>query len=684
MKDVKKAFFVCYGGGHAEALIPVMKYLIANTSIKVDAIGINLAAEKLRMNGIPCKSLSNYLDIKSVEIGFSLAKEKHNFGSPVSFADSIAYYGFTMGDLIDEIGEKDANEVLRIFDRRTMFPAQTMTRILKIEKPDVVITTTMNRFEAATLYAAGSLGIPSVKVEDLIGRINKTYPDKIQVNTLAEKEELIQNGIKESSIILKDELNSSAAIRYCEKIYNIQLNLRPTAFAVFCNYAKEDMISRGIPQESIYVTGQPAFDNHPIYLESTNRKEVFEELGLNLDKKLIVFMSQPIVEREEVLNMIFTAVKEYSLLHYQFLIKLHPNENGEIQRIILEKYRIPNVKICKDVDVKKILAVSDLIMTVSSTTGLEAAVMEKPLLYIKISNGLDDIPFDEMGIGVPCTNSKEISMQINNILNEKIELSANKLKEYASDSNAAKRVANIVELLANKKIKPRKKVDIIVQARMGSSRLPGKVMMLYCGIPQIQHVVDRMKYSRLATDILVATSTCDNNNILKEYFDNNNIRWYEGSEENVLERYINAAETLGTEVVVRVTTDNPLTSAVCIDMMIESHLQKNADFTFMESLPLGVTAEVVNLEILKKIAKKKDLSKEDLEHVTIYIYNHPDEFSINVMSAPDEISNPEISLTVDTEEDYQHMSYIYEKLYKDDYINIQDVISLLKSNKKEI
>ena len=66
MKDVKKAFFVCYGGGHAEALIPVMKYLIANTSIKVDAIGINLAAEKLRMNGIPCKSLSNYLDIKSV------------------------------------------------------------------------------------------------------------------------------------------------------------------------------------------------------------------------------------------------------------------------------------------------------------------------------------------------------------------------------------------------------------------------------------------------------------------------------------------------------------------------------------------------------------------------------------------------------------------------------------------
>ena len=154
---MKKALFICYGGGHADALIPVMQYLINNTNIEVTAIGINLAADKLRRNGIPCKSLSDYLDIRSVEIGYPLAKNRHDFKSSVSFADSISYYGYTMSDLIDEVGQESAYQILDIFDRRTMFPVKTMIRILQKEEPDVVVTTTMNRFEAAALYAAGKL-----------------------------------------------------------------------------------------------------------------------------------------------------------------------------------------------------------------------------------------------------------------------------------------------------------------------------------------------------------------------------------------------------------------------------------------------------------------------------------------------------------------------------------------------
>ena len=77
-----------------------------------------------------------------------------------------------------------------------MFPAKTMMRILDQERPDVVITTTMNRFEAAALYAAGKLGIATVKVEDLIGRIYKTFPDKIQVDTEEEKKEEPKEEIK--------------------------------------------------------------------------------------------------------------------------------------------------------------------------------------------------------------------------------------------------------------------------------------------------------------------------------------------------------------------------------------------------------------------------------------------------------------------------------------------------------
>ena len=148
----------------------------------------------------------------------------------MSFADSIAYYGYTMSDLIDEVGEEAAYQILDIFDRRTMFPVKTMMRILSKEKPDVVITTTMNRFEAATLYAAGKLGIPSVKVEDLIGRINKTFPDKIQVETESERRILIDKGVKKDNIILKSELKNPIVMSYYEEIHKRQLENETYSF----------------------------------------------------------------------------------------------------------------------------------------------------------------------------------------------------------------------------------------------------------------------------------------------------------------------------------------------------------------------------------------------------------------------------------------------------------------------
>ena len=292
---MSKALFVCYGGGHADALIPVMKYLKENTDMQIEAIGINLAADMLRKNGIPCKTLSSYLDIRSVEVGFPIAKNRHNFSSTVSFADSIAYYGFTMSDLIDEVGEESAYQILDIFDRRTMFPVKTMMRILQQEAPDVVVVTTMNRFEAAALYAAGMLGIASVKVEDLIGRIYKTFPDKIQVDSEKEKDELILNGIAPQNIILKSELKNPIVMSYYEEIHKRQLDTRPTAFAVLCEYAKNEIIKRGIDPNSIHITGQPAFDKHPWYWAHTEREEVCRKL-LSAGARAVYFVTAASVE----------------------------------------------------------------------------------------------------------------------------------------------------------------------------------------------------------------------------------------------------------------------------------------------------------------------------------------------------------------------------------------------------
>lgn len=680
---MSKALFVCYGGGHADALIPVMEYLRKNTDIEVEAIGINLAVEKMRKAEIPCKSLSDYLDIRSVELGFPLARKRHDFSSKVSFADSIAYYGFSMSDLIDEAGVKSAEKILRIYDRRTMFPQKTMMRILNQEKPDVVVTTTMNRFEAATLYAAGKLGIATVKVEDLIGRVNRTFPDKIQVDTQAEKEELMQRGFSEQRIILREEMENPTVISYCEKIHQRQLEMRPTAFAVLCDYAKQEIMKRGVWSASIHVTGQPAFDRHPWFQQNTSKEEVCRELSLEAGKPLLTFMSQPNAEREDVFKTFVKAVESLSHTELQVVVKLHPNEDGRIQRLILKEHNTDKIKLVKEMDARLLLAVSDVIVTVSSTTGLEAAVMGKPLVYLNVTDKEDYIPFEQMGIGLRCTNSVEAAECLKKILIRHEKLDFPELKKYVTDGKAAVRVGELIRKAARKELKPVRKVVIIVQARMGSLRLPGKVMKTLAGKPMIWHLVNRMRQSKLAMEVIVATSEASNNASLKEYMTKANIPWYEGSETDVLKRYVETAKKSGAEVIVRVTADNPLTSAVCIDQMIESHFQMNADYTVMKGLPIGVTGEVVNLEVLENVCGKKDLTQTDREHVTLYVYEHPDEYKINYMEAPKEINSPDTRLTVDTLEDFKRMEDIYEQLYKGNDIKLEDVLSYLSFSRLE-
>ena len=675
---MKKAFFVCYGGGHADALIPVMKYLMEKTDILVDAIGVNLAADKLRKNGIPCKSLSNYLDIRSVEVGFPLAKTRHNFSSAVSFGDSIAYYGFTMADLIDEVGDESAYQILEIFDRRTMFPFKTMIRILQKESPDVVVTTTMNRFEAATLYAAGMLGIASVKVEDLIGRVYKTFPDKIQVESEKEKEKLIAEGIPPKNIILRSELKNPIVMNYYEEIHKKQLDTRPTAFAVLCEYAKNEISKRGIEPASIHVTGQPAFDKHLWYLVHTDRSDVCKRFGIDSNKTLITFMSQPNVEREAVFKSLMEAIKRIDSHKVNLIVKLHPNEDGQIQQVIMHDMGIAGILLVKNIDARELLAVSDLIITVSSTTGLEAAVMGKSLVYLNVTDKEDYIPFADMGIGIRCTDSDELYSVLKQIVIDKKYPHLTNIAKYKSDGKAAKRVGELIQKIANKDYKPSKRVVIFIQARMGSSRLPGKVMKDICGKPQIQHVIDNVSRSRFASEIVVLTSTNSNNNPLKEYLTDKHIIWFEGSETDVLDRFINAGKEYDADIIVRVTADNPLCNAECIDKMIESHIQRNADYTVMKGLPVGIAGEVVNYNALEKVYSSADVTDRDKEHVTIYVYEHPNKFKINYIPAPLKYNYPDMYLTVDTKEDFDRMSGIFEHCYHNGGIVLEDVINYLK------
>lgn len=444
---LKKCLFVSYGGGHVNTIIPVIKELYEFENIEVVAIGINLAAETLRNNKIPCRTLSDYMTKEVLEIGLPLAERFHNFESSVSFADSIAYYGFSMRDLINAKGQELAKKIFEVYDRRLFMPVNAMKEIIRKEKPDVVITTTMHRFEAAALIAANELGIPSLRVEDLLGNINRPFPDKIHIQDINEKEDLLAKGISSDKIILKSQLEDKEILKVADEVYDKYCSLQPTRFAVLCNYTKSNIEQRGLEPNSIMVTGQPAFDKL-LEFKKIDKEELCIKLNINNKKPIISFMSQPIESREEVLRSIIKAMKKHS--DKQLIIKLHPNEDGKIHQIILNEMGYEALLI-KDTPAPSIIEISDLVITVSSTTGLEAVVMDKDLMAINLTGEPDFIPYNDMGIGVGVYDQNKVVQAIS-LLFEDLDIKSrlkDYRKEFKTDGKSALRVAKLIIEMAS-------------------------------------------------------------------------------------------------------------------------------------------------------------------------------------------------------------------------------------------
>jgi spore coat polysaccharide biosynthesis protein SpsF len=221
------------------------------------------------------------------------------------------------------------------------------------------------------------------------------------------------------------------------------------------------------------------------------------------------------------------------------------------------------------------------------------------------------------------------------------------------------------------------KVIAIVQARIGSTRLPGKVLMNIANKPMLWHVVDRLKRAKTLNMIVLATSIKEQDRILVEFAEKNGMKSFAGSEDDVLDRYLRVAEKIGADIVVRVTADNPLTDPYIIDRMVTKHIEMSADYTCVNDLPLGTSAEVISIDTLKRV-HELGTKPHYREHVTTFIKENPKLFDMYVMDIENNLQRPELRLTVDTEEDLNLMRIIYARLYRPDrIISIDKVIDLL-------
>lgn len=221
------------------------------------------------------------------------------------------------------------------------------------------------------------------------------------------------------------------------------------------------------------------------------------------------------------------------------------------------------------------------------------------------------------------------------------------------------------------------RIVAIIQARMASTRLPGKVLKRINDKSILEILINRVKRSKKISSLVVATTEKKKDDKIIGLAKKLGVEWYRGSEDDVLKRYIDASKIAKATVIVRITADNPLTDPELMDKLIESHLKGEADYTHCVGAPLGISVEVVNRDILEKVDSIAK-NAEYREHVTFYILDHPQSFKIHTVKAEElGLDYPELRLTVDTEEDLELIRKLTENFGNLEVLEIRELIRFL-------
>jgi len=223
------------------------------------------------------------------------------------------------------------------------------------------------------------------------------------------------------------------------------------------------------------------------------------------------------------------------------------------------------------------------------------------------------------------------------------------------------------------------KTIALIQARMTSSRLPGKVLQDIAGKPMLLRVVDRARQAKSIDLVAVITSTHESDDVIERCCIENSVPCFRGNLDDVLDRYYQASLNFEAETIVRITADCPLLDPGIVDQVVETFNSGNYDYasnTIEFTYPDGLDTEVFRFETLEK-AWRDAVLKSEREHVTAYIYKHPELFRLGVVKHTEDLSA--LRWTVDTPSDLEFVRAVYAGL-TNDHFGIEDVLRFIKDH----
>lgn len=221
---------------------------------------------------------------------------------------------------------------------------------------------------------------------------------------------------------------------------------------------------------------------------------------------------------------------------------------------------------------------------------------------------------------------------------------------------------------------------LIIRARMGSSRLPGKTLVPIMGRPMLELMIERLQRARFADEIVVATTTAPEDDAIEALTQRLGVGCFRGSADDVLDRVLRAARAHDADLIVETTGDCPLIDPAVVDRVIETFISGDYDFVsncLEWTYPRGLDTKAFPTKVLAEVAELTQ-DAADHEHVSLYIYEHPERYQLCNVAAPAEACRPDLRLTVDTPADLALIRGIFDALYpQKPEFGIYDVVRLL-------
>jgi len=229
--------------------------------------------------------------------------------------------------------------------------------------------------------------------------------------------------------------------------------------------------------------------------------------------------------------------------------------------------------------------------------------------------------------------------------------------------------------------KQEKKVLLLIQARMGSTRLPGKHLKTVLGKPLLSFLLERLRRVKKSNLIVLATTINPADDVLMDFAVKEHLPFFRGSEEDVLDRFLQAGRIYSADVLVRITADCPLIDPALIDEIIDFFLSHSYDYVsnvLSRTYPRGMDVEVFSMPSFEKVSQMAKQADER-EHVTPYYYRHKELFKLGYVRSPVDYSY--LRLTVDTPDDFTLIKTILEEIYPSNpNFTLQDLLDQFKKH----